>query len=143
MRSSTPRLALLHSKNENAFPGRAPHEKASGYLVRRRLYLRWIQDYGHPGFIVTPPRELTSLHSLATHAATRRVAKYQTLFYNFGQSVSREKAYHSYSKKPIPSQPKTALSKRISLYNQLAIIVPTVWTEACYVITGFPSSLPG
>ncbi len=95
-------LAMLHFKNENAFPGRAPPEKASECLVRRRLCQRWIQDYGHPGFTLTPPRELTSLVSLATHAATRRVARYQTAFYNFGQSVSREKAYHSYSKNTYP-----------------------------------------
>ncbi len=102
----------MHSpENEKRPPGRAPPEKASECLVRRRLTRRWAQGYGHPGFTVTPPRELTSLVSLATHGATRRVARNQTVFYNFGQSVSREKAYHSYSKNTYPFSTQDCVKK--------------------------------
>ncbi len=40
--------------NENALAGRAPPEKASGCLVRRRLCRWWAMDYAYPGFMLPP-----------------------------------------------------------------------------------------
>ena len=41
---------LFFTQNKNAFPGRAPPEKASECLVRRRLCLRWARYcFAYPG----------------------------------------------------------------------------------------------
>ncbi len=56
-------LAMLHFKNENAFPGRAPPQKASESVLRRRLYRKWARTYACPGSNFAPSAASFSLPS--------------------------------------------------------------------------------
>ncbi len=42
---------------QNALPGRAPPERASEFVLRLQLCLRWARDYAYPGSMFEPPQE--------------------------------------------------------------------------------------